>query len=114
MRIQVLNKSGDLRPGMFARGSIIVDKHDNVVILPKDALVAEGRGHAVWMISDSKAQKKPVTTGYETREEIEAVSGVSASDVLVIVGQDKLSDGVKVQIVDENGQSAGVKRNVVN
>ena len=100
IRIAVANAAGDLRPGMFARGSIEIARHSNTVIIPKDALMTNGNGLSVYLVVDSVAKLQPVTTGFETREEAEAISGVSDGDVLVTVGQDKLSDGVKVHVAD--------------
>jgi len=99
-RIQVLNKGGELRPGMFARGSIEVDRRPNTVIIPKDAVITNGDGRAVYLVLGSRAKLQPIRTGFETREEVEALSGVSAGDELVVVGQDKLSDGVRVNVAD--------------
>lgn len=96
IRIQVDNRTGDLRPGMFARGDIEVAKHDNTVIIPKDALIANGEGQAVYKVVNSEAKFEPVTIGFETRQEAEILSGVAPSDKLVVVGQDKLSDGVRI------------------
>ena len=100
IRIAVANAAGDLRPGMFARGSIEVARHRNTVIIPKDALMTNDGGMSVYLVVGSAAKLQPVTTGFETREEAEATSGVSDGDELVIVGQDKLSDGVKVHVAD--------------
>jgi len=100
IRIQVLSRTGDLKPGMFARGSIEIARHDDTVIIPKDALVLNGSAQAVYVVLDSVAKLRPVRTGFETREEIEVLSGVSAGDTLVVLGKDELSDGVKVHVAD--------------
>ena len=100
VRIAILNRSGELKPGMFARGSIEVAKHKDAVIVPKDALMVNGNGVSVYMIIDSVAKLRPVRVGFETREEAEILSGISAGDELVILGQDKLSDGVKIHVAD--------------
>lgn len=96
VRIKVANGKGDLRPGMFARGTIRIAKHDNAVIVPKDALISNGDGVSVFTVVDSKARYRSIRTGFQTRTEAEAVTGVNPGDELVVVGQDKLSDGVKV------------------
>jgi RND family efflux transporter MFP subunit len=96
VRVKVINRTGDLKPGMFARGGIEVAKHQNVVVVPKDALVSDGKNQSVYVVVNGVAHLRPITTGFETREEAEALSGVFSGDVLVTVGQDKLSDGVKV------------------
>ena len=96
VRIEVLNRTRDLKPGMFARGGIEVARHNNTVIIPKDALVANGDSQSIFAVVDGTAILRPVMVGFETREEVEILSGISAGDELVTVGQDKLSDGVKV------------------
>lgn len=100
VRIEVLNRTGSLKPGMFARGNLEVARHANTVIISKDALMANGTGRAVYAVVNSVAKLKPVEIGFETREEAEVLSGVSAGDELVVVGQDKLSDGVRVHVAD--------------
>ncbi|MHB1000707.1 MAG: efflux RND transporter periplasmic adaptor subunit [Armatimonadota bacterium] len=99
-RIEIANRKGDLKPGMFARGSIEIDRHPNTLIITKDALVSNGDSRAVYIVTGSTAKLVPVTIGFETREEAEILSGVSINDNLVVLGQDKLSDGVKVNAVN--------------
>ena len=70
------------------------------MIIPKDALMTNEGGYSVYRVVDSVARLQEVMTGFENRDEVEAVSGVSSGDVLVTVGQDKLSDGVKVHVAD--------------
>ena len=98
IRIAIENRIGDLKPGMFARGSIEVARHTDTVVIPKDALISDGKGQAVYTVVGGAAQLRPVTVGFETREEVEILSGVSPGDELVVVGQDNLSDGVKVNV----------------
>lgn len=100
LRIEIENRKGELRPGMFARGGIEIGRHSNVVIIPKDAIISSKDGLAVYIVKGNIAKQKAVRLGYTTREEAEAISGVSAGDKLVILGQDKLSDGVKVNAVN--------------
>lgn len=98
--VAVPNEGGDLKPGMFARGGIRIDKHKNTVIVPKDALITDGKNYSLYTVSQSKAKLRRVTIGFETREEAEVLSGVSVGEELVILGQDRLSDGVKVNVAN--------------
>lgn len=98
--VAVPNEGGDLKPGMFAQGSVQIAEHRKTVIVPKDALITDGEGYSLYTVSQSKAKLRRVTIGFETREEAEVLSGVSAGDELVILGQDRLSDGVKVNVAD--------------
>lgn len=98
--VAVPNKGGELKPGMFARGSIKIAEHKNTIIVPKDAVAVNGKGFSLYLVSQSKARFRPVTIGFTTRDEVEVLSGVSVGDELVVVGQDRLSDGVKVNVAD--------------
>ncbi len=103
VRIAVLNKTGELRPGMFAHGVVEVAKHKNVVIAPKDAIIQSGDTSSVYVVRPSGkeyiAKLVPVITRFQTRDTVE-VTGISEGDQLVVAGQDKLSDGVKVNVAN--------------
>lgn len=99
VRITVLNKTGELKPGMFARGRVEVARHKNVVLVPKDALMQNGDSQSVFVVSGNTVKLIPVVTRFQTRDTAE-IAGISAGDQLVVVGQDKLSDGVKVNVAN--------------
>ncbi len=96
--IAISNRTGDLKPGMFARGSIEVARHQNICIIPKDALIANGDGQSVFTVLDSQAKLRTVRLGFQTRDDVEVLSGITSGDEIAVVGQDKLSDGVKVTV----------------
>jgi RND family efflux transporter MFP subunit len=98
VRVKVLNpaQAGGLKPGMFAHGSIEVAKHNNAVIIPKDALITDNNKDFVYRVVAGKARLRPVTIGFQTRENAEVLSGLEAGGQVVTIGHDKLSDGVSV------------------
>ncbi|MDI6828360.1 MAG: efflux RND transporter periplasmic adaptor subunit [Armatimonadota bacterium] len=98
--ISVPNLRGEIKPGMFARGEIRVGRHNNTIIIPKDALMIDGGGYTVYQIVDSVAHLRKVQVGFMTRDEAEILSGIRSGDQIVVSGQDKLSDGVKVHVVN--------------
>ncbi len=100
IQVSIPNRDGKLKPGMFVRGGIEVGRHKDVLIIPKDALVNLTDEYAVYTVDNDIASLKKVKLGYETREEIEVISGISLKEKLVVLGQDKLSDGVKVNAIN--------------
>lgn len=98
--ISVPNPHNEIKPGMFARGNIRIARHSNTVIVPKDALMIDGGGYTIYQIIDSVAHLRKVRVGFMTRDEAEILDGIKAGDQVVVSGQDKLSDGVKVHVVD--------------
>jgi len=54
----------------------------------------------VFVVSNSVAQEREVTTGADLGGRIVVTSGLDVGDTLVTLGQDYLQDGVEVNITD--------------
>ncbi|MFV0521036.1 MAG: efflux RND transporter periplasmic adaptor subunit [Mangrovibacterium sp.] len=98
-KLDVDNKDLLLRPGMFAQTDIILDKKDNVVVVPKNSVISNRRGKHVFIVSNSTAEQKRVTFGYENADQVEITSGLKANDRLVTKGFETLRNQSKVKIV---------------
>lgn len=87
-----------IKPGMSAELEVIVDKVDNALIVPSQAVIERDRKTFVYVVKDSKARLVQVKTGRSNWTYTEALSGISEGDE-VIINPDtpKLKDGVKVK-----------------
>jgi len=99
-----MDRPGDLRPGMFANVRLVLDRHEDVVVLLKKCLVYEDEEPHVFVIEQGKARKQPVELGYQDETRAEVVSGLDAGQWVVLVGQSTLKDGSPVRAEDEEGQ----------
>jgi len=98
-----------LRPGMTATLAIAVAQKKDALIVPQDALIVKLNGDRfVFIVRQGLAKMMKVNTGIESNSEIEIVSGLKAGDIIVIVGQENLKDGVKVKLPDP-GKNEGLK-----
>jgi HlyD family secretion protein len=99
VRVAIPNNTGLLRPGLFARGEVVAEERQGVVI-SKDALVSAGTegGFAVFVAEGNKAVRRPVQVGIQTSQTVEVRSGVKEGDQIVVAGQDALRDGATVRI----------------
>lgn len=97
--IETRDESGFLRPGMFARIKVIYDVHEGIVKAPKDALIAEDRAAAVFVVRDSLAVRRNVTIGYTNTTHVEIVEGLAVGDTVVTTGKGSLKDSTGVEIV---------------
>lgn len=101
VRIRVVDADGSIRPGMFARGSIITGIDRDVLLVPKDA-VFERRGTKVVFTIDAKntAKRHDVSVVRENRDyaEIRLPTDLQVGDRVVIRGQQNLEDGKKVLV----------------
>jgi membrane fusion protein (multidrug efflux system) len=89
-----------LRPGMFARVYIETDSRDDALVIPKSALSLESIGDTVFVAADGIAGRREVVLGFEEGDFVEVESGVDEGDAVVVVGQDGLSDGTPVRILE--------------
>jgi len=108
VRVDVPNSGNLLKPGMFARGKVIVERRRGVVI-PKDALVAansEGTTFHVFVVKNGgQAEQRPVKIGITTDTTAEILSGVRPGDSVIVAGQDGLKNGAPVQIESSSSDS---------
>jgi len=91
-----------LRPQMFARGSLLIDKHTNTVLVPKDAVLFDaetGKNRLFVADSSGKASEKVVHIGYSNPQTVEILDGtVHAGDKVIVAGQTSLQNGDKVKV----------------
>lgn len=98
-RIRLDNSSGKLRPGMFARVGLVLDKNENALVVPKNAIMRQGNQAYVFVIKEGLAEKREVQIGMEGGEMIEVISGLETGEQVVVKGQAYLKEGQQVDIV---------------
>ena len=90
-----------VRPGMSASLDITLMSKDNVLAIPQDAMIVKpDGGKFVFIVEGDIAKLKKIATGLESNTEIEVTSGLNENDKVVVLGQDNLKDGVKVEITE--------------
>jgi len=91
--------SSSLPPiGLPIEATITVMSRDAAVTVPAGALVRDGDGYALFVVSGKKAARRGVKTGVVSSETAEILSGVAAGDTVVTSGQDGLPDGATVSV----------------
>ena len=95
--IELPNPKLELRPGMYATVKIGIERKEDVLLVPVEALVVERAGAFVFTIVDNKAGKTPVKTGFNDGVNVEIVSGVRPDQPVILVGKRSLSDGQPVK-----------------
>lgn len=100
VEIRVPNTDGKLKPGMFARMTIMVSQKECVVV-PDSALVREADQTYVFVVNANVARRCSVKLGVWQGQLHEVMNGVSPGDVVVTHGQTQLKDGQAVEIVQE-------------
>lgn len=103
VRATLDNKKRLLKPGSFARVSLVVGAKTDTLIARIEAVSSIGDVSYVWkVIRDPDNPDKffafrvPVLTGIQEGDRIEVLKGVEENDIVVTAGQNRLHDGSQV------------------
>ncbi|WP_165857168.1 efflux RND transporter periplasmic adaptor subunit [Marinobacter sp. JSM 1782161] len=101
------NPDGVLRPGLFMAVSLTLDTR-RALVIPEQAVMTRGDSQYVFLAVDGQARRQPVELGTRSPGRVEVASGLSESDAVVITGQDRLSSGDAVEVIEgENALIGG-------
>lgn len=98
-KITIDNPEMKLRPGMFVKVDIVTAQKDSAVVVPKSLVLSSGRGKIVFVVEQSTAIERRITTGIENQEYSEVISGLSVGDRLVVRGFETLRNNSKVKVI---------------
>ena len=101
------NEDGALAPGMFGRFSIAYEKHENALLVPRNAVLREDDQVVVYVVEDGAASRRAVKLGIEAAGEVEVLDGLSEDDQVVVTGHGSLRDGSRVLAAKAAQQTAG-------
>ncbi|MBR5568572.1 MAG: efflux RND transporter periplasmic adaptor subunit [Bacteroidales bacterium] len=102
VEVKIDNAYKTLRPGMFVRATVNFGTNNNVVIPDVAVVKQQGSGERfVYVLNaDNTVTYKKVVLGRRMGSEYEVLEGLEDGDKIVIGGQIRLKDGIKV-IVNE-------------
>lgn len=93
-------KDMPLKAGMFATVEIKSDKVRSAIMLPRKAIIGSLKEAKVYVVVDNKAYIKDIVVGSEYNGKVEVVQGLTLNDIVVIGGQNNLSNNVSVRITN--------------
>lgn len=101
IRLRFTQADERIRPGMFAAVSLVTDIHENVLLIPRAALINTYGAWVVFTVDEnSTARRREIKLGLESESVVEVVSGLSQGEQVVSAGQNFLSDGDTVRITE--------------
>jgi RND family efflux transporter MFP subunit len=95
--VQLPNRGGELRAGMYGRAAIVTGVHPGALTAPVGAVQISNGRNFVYVLNGDKVSRREVTLGVDGEQWLEIVSGVQPQDELVIAGLEGLSDGTAVR-----------------
>jgi membrane fusion protein (multidrug efflux system) len=103
VEVDIPNGDGRLKPGMFARVDLVVDRRPGALAVPVEALrLGDGRPSVV-VVRGGAAEFVPVELGVTDGGWVEIVKGVGDKDAVIVQGKDLVKAGQKVKAVAATG-----------
>ncbi|MGI6604854.1 MAG: efflux RND transporter periplasmic adaptor subunit [bacterium] len=97
--VTVDNPQHRVKPGMFAEVDLETAAVLDVLVVPRAAILEEGDQQYAYVVTDGKAELRAVTLGLANEETVEVKTGLNEGDLLVVKGQQYLSQGLPVTVV---------------
>jgi len=101
VRLEFTNRDPRIKAGMFATLSLITNRKVNVPVIERISVINTYGSWIVFVIDENNiARRKEVILGIDNEDFLEILSGVEIGDKVVSAGQNFLSDGDPVRVVD--------------
>jgi RND family efflux transporter MFP subunit len=90
-----------IKAGMFGTVNLVTNSRRNVPVIPRSSAInTYGNWIAFVIKEDNTVERRVLTLGLETETTLEVLEGLAAGDLIVTAGQNFLSDGDTVRIID--------------
>lgn len=101
MEITVANDDGCLHSGQIVQAHLTRRILENAILIPLLAVIPMESGHAVYVVEESKAQRRDVQLGIIKGDRIQVVQGLRPGDQLIVAGHRFVAPGQDVNIVSQ-------------
>ncbi len=106
-RFAPLNSNPLLLPGTSAKAHIQFAASDKMVLISRDALIHHAdEGQSVFVIQDGKAKRRSITVGKIINNDVQVLSGLSADELVVVRGNERLREGAEVTLLSAESTSS--------
>lgn len=95
---ELANEDGRLRHGMFGRMDLVVERHEDALLLPADAISWEGDRHFVYRIAEDALRRVEVRTGLRSDGQVEILQGAAEGELVARGNLLDLKDGERVVV----------------
>jgi RND family efflux transporter MFP subunit len=103
LEARVPNAAGLLKPGFFARGTVLTRRDTRVPFVPADAVAYVVGITKVFVVADGRAHERRVRAGLREAGWVEILEGARPGQIVATSGLAQLYDGARVTVVPAAG-----------
>lgn len=93
-----LPKDATFPPGMFARIRAVLEEQPSALTVPAEAVLGDGVKPFAFVLTDDKAARRPVETGFEQDGRVWIRTGLTVGDHVIVGGIERVKDGAPVRL----------------
>jgi RND family efflux transporter MFP subunit len=97
--VEVFDESLRLKPGMFVEVQIVIGEKEDVLVIPRRALLYKQNNIYVFVADRNTVSQRQVTLGLIEEDHVEVTDGLNEGEVIVTVGVESLKDGQRIEVV---------------
>jgi membrane fusion protein (multidrug efflux system) len=99
-----------LLPGQFARVVLHGAYRPEAILIPQQAAMTGPNGRFVYVVTNGKAEARPIETGQWQRDQFLVVAGLKAGEQVVVEGAMRVQPGAPVKAVAPGEKPAAQAR----
>lgn len=102
--IEIPGDDRRVKPGMFGRMNIIYDKHEDVLQVPRSAIIEVAGQASLFVVEDGIGKRRDVQTGFSGDGMVEITGGLTDGEDVITVGHVGLKNDAKVVVINSDNQ----------
>lgn len=100
VKAAVPNPRRELQAGMFVEARLATEIRPRAVLVAEDGILSLSGATLAWVVKDGKADRRVVTLGVRQPGWVEVRNGVTAGELVVVGGQERLGPGAPVMATE--------------
>jgi membrane fusion protein (multidrug efflux system) len=100
IKLKMSRHDSRIKSGMYGAVKLVTEQAENVLSIPSAAVFTYYGEDTVYVIEEDRVMKRTVELGLSTVEMTEVINGLKPGEVVVTEGQNLLSDGSAVHVID--------------
>jgi membrane fusion protein (multidrug efflux system) len=96
--VEVDNRAGLLRPGMFVEVTLVAEHRQGVPVVPREAVADRGGKRVLFILRGQRVARRDVVLGLGDDRQVEIRDGVEPGERVVVRGLETLTDGTRVRV----------------
>lgn len=104
VEVVVENSDNIIKSGMTAQVSLPIERAENSIILPQNALLEDAEGYYTFVAKNGQAERRNLEISLENEDNAAVSSGLEAGERVITLGKESIRDGSSINVVNRGDE----------